>query len=312
MSAGTRRPAAALGDHADAGRRSRSRDRARALLADDRALARPRGRASWNAPPSTPSIRWCRKAGARAACCWQAMPATRRRRSWARACAPACAMPPTSPGSLPPCTKGSASDTLLDTYESERLPHVRTFIDLAVTSRRACCRKPIPRPRRARDARFEAGAEMFDYPAAAARPRLPRRATPPPVGTIFPQPRLADGRLMDEAIGQRFAVVGRSRASREPADRCRAAAGRRPGLAGPAQRAAVLRPDRYVFALSQTIASSLSTRSRHAGQAGVNIGSGGPPSVGLKTSFTGCSHFSLSKSQSTMLVTMRGPSARVT
>ena len=32
-----------------------------------------------------------------------------------------------------------------------------------------------------------------------------------------------------------------------------------------------------------------------------------PPST-----FTGCSHLSLSKSQSTMLVTMRGPSARVT
>ena len=50
----------------------------------------------------------------------------------------------------------------------------------------------------------------------------------------------------------------------------------------------------------------------HRRQAGVNIGNGGPPSVGLKTTFTACSHFSLSKSQSTMLVTMRGPSARVT
>ena len=53
-------------------------------------------------------------------------------------------------------------------------------------------------------------------------------------------------------------------------------------------------------------------RHAHRRQAGVNIGSGGPPSVGLKTTFTACSHFSLSKSQSTMLVTMRGPSASVT
>src|SRR5258708_100718 len=45
---------------------------------------------------------------------------------------------------------------------------------------------------------------------------------------------------------------------------------------------------------------------------GVALGKGGPPSVGLKTTLTACSHFNLSKSQSTMLVTMRGPSASVT
>ena len=59
--------------------------------------------------------------------------------------------------------------------------------------------------------------------------------------------------------------------------------------------------------------ATIGRRSRFiAGQAGVNIGSGGPPSVGLNTTFTGCSNFSLSRSQSTMLVTMRGPSASVT
>ena len=145
--------------------------------------------------------------------------------------------------------KGDASDTLLDSYESERLPHVRTFIDLAVrlgavlqeTDRDAAC---------ARDRRFAAGAEMFDYP----QPQLGlgyRVDAPPPVGTIFPQPRLGDGRLMDDAIGQRFAVVGEAALL----DGLQTDAVLLPGvglewLASHEKRAAVLRPDRYVFAVA--------------------------------------------------------------
>jgi 3-(3-hydroxy-phenyl)propionate hydroxylase len=47
---------------------------------------------------------------------------------------------------------------------------------------------------------------VFDFPLPQLGPGY-RTDAPPPVGTIFPQPRLADGRLMDEAIGQRFAIV---------------------------------------------------------------------------------------------------------
>ena len=169
-----RRRAAALGDHADAGRRSGAGDRARHLLADDGALARPRGCAASSAPPSTPSIRWCRRAGARATCCWPAMPATRRRPSSARACAPACATRPISPGSSPRCCASGAPDSLLDTYESERAPHVRTFIELAVKLG-AVLQETDPAAAAARDRPLRGRHGDVRLPAAAARPGLPRR-----------------------------------------------------------------------------------------------------------------------------------------
>jgi 3-(3-hydroxy-phenyl)propionate hydroxylase len=145
--------------------------------------------------------------------------------------------------------KDGASDSLLDTYESERLPHVRTFIDLAVKLG-AILQETDREAAAARDSRFEAGAEMFDYPQPQLGPGC-RVDAPPPVGTIFPQPRLADGRLMDEAIGQRFAVVGDAtileglRADAILLTDVGAAWLERHGA-----RAAILRPDRYIFALA--------------------------------------------------------------
>jgi 3-(3-hydroxy-phenyl)propionate hydroxylase len=145
--------------------------------------------------------------------------------------------------------KDGASDTLLDTYESERLPHVRTFIDLAVRLG-AVLQETDHDAAAARDRRFEAGAEMFDFP----QPQLGegcRATAPPPAGTIFPQLRLADGRLMDEVIGQRFAMLG------DPAllERLESGAVLLPGvgmewLAAHGARAVVLRPDRYIFCLA--------------------------------------------------------------
>ena len=138
-----------------------------------------------------------------------------------------------------------ADDSLLDTYESERLPHVSAFIELAVRLG-AVLQETDPRKAAARDKRFKAGVEIFDFP----QPHL--GGCTPPVGTIFPQPRLADGRLMDEAIGPRFAVVGD--ASLLAGLETRAAL--LPGvgtdwLEQHGASAAILRPDRYVCALAR-------------------------------------------------------------
>jgi 3-(3-hydroxy-phenyl)propionate hydroxylase len=146
--------------------------------------------------------------------------------------------------------KDEAPDSLLDTYESERLPHVRTFIDLAVKLG-AVLQETDPAAAAERDRRFGAGAEMFDFPQPQLGPGF-RLDAPPPVGTIFPQPRLADGRLMDEAIGQRFAVIGEP----ELLDGLATDAVLLPGvgldwLARNDARAAILRPDRYVFAMAR-------------------------------------------------------------
>ena len=51
---------------------------------------------------------------------------------------------------------------------------------------------------------------------------------------------------------------------------------------------------------------------RADGYAGVNIGIGGPPSLGTHFSFTSCPIFSAAKSQSTKLVIIDGPSSSVT
>ncbi len=147
--------------------------------------------------------------------------------------------------------KDEAPDSLLDTYESERLPHVRTFIDLAVKLG-AVLQETDPAAAAERDRRFEAGAEMFDFPQPQLGPGC-RLDAPPPVGTIFPQPTLADGTPMDEAIGDRFAIVGD--AALLDGSRTRAALLPDVGLEWLAmhdKRAAVLRPDRYVFGLADT------------------------------------------------------------
>ena len=142
--------------------------------------------------------------------------------------------------------RGGAPDALLDTYESERAPHVRTFIELAVKLG-AVLQETDPAAAAARDARFAVGTERFDYPQPQLGPGC-RAEAPPPVGMIFPQPRLADGRLMDEAIGQRFAIVGETQllASARPDAVLLPGVGA-DWLARHGVRAALLRPDRYVF-----------------------------------------------------------------
>jgi 3-(3-hydroxy-phenyl)propionate hydroxylase len=106
---------------------------------------------------------------------------------------------------------GRADGSLLDTYESERSPHVRTFIDLAVklggiiqTTDRAAAAE--------RDRAFVGGAQQFDYPQPQLGPGL-HAGGPVPVAQVFPQPRLDDGRLLDEAVGGRFALLRRDRTS---------------------------------------------------------------------------------------------------
>ena len=146
-----------------------------------------------------------------------------------------------------------APDALLDTYESERRPHVAAFIELAVRLG-AVLQETDPVAAAERDRRFEAGAQSFDFPQPPLGPGV-RLDGPPPVGTAFPQPQLSGGRLMDEAIGARFAVVGDGALMRD----LEIDAVRLPGvgldwLGRHGIRAAILRPDRYVFAVARDAA----------------------------------------------------------
>lgn len=161
--------------------------------------------------------------------------------------------------------RGRASDTLLDTYESERGPHVRAFIEFAVRLG-AVIQATDLTIAETRDRQFrDGGIELFDFP----QPQLgsgARSDCDPPVGTIFPQPRLPDRRLLDEAIGARFAVIGRrqvlaatSAATTQrwrDADVAVISGGGGPvidaWLAAHEVDALILRPDRYVFGTART------------------------------------------------------------
>ncbi|MFI5032269.1 MAG: bifunctional 3-(3-hydroxy-phenyl)propionate/3-hydroxycinnamic acid hydroxylase [Reyranellales bacterium] len=141
--------------------------------------------------------------------------------------------------------RDGATDSLLDTYESERRPHVEAFIELAVKLG-AVLQETDPAKAAERDRRFASGAEMFDFPQPQLGPGH-RADAPPPVGTIFPQPVLPDGRLMDEAIGPHFAIVGTTEllADRRPDAVVLPGVGA-DWLAQRGLRAALLRPDRYI------------------------------------------------------------------
>ena len=103
---------------------------------------------------------------------------------------------------------GHAVDDLLDTYESERSPHVRAFIELAVLLG-DIIQTTDPNAARARDAKFKAGQpEIFEFPSPRLGPGMVH-GTAAPAGQVFGQPLLDDGRLLDAALGNRFAVIGR-------------------------------------------------------------------------------------------------------
>lgn len=102
--------------------------------------------------------------------------------------------------------KGEAAPDLLDTYERERSPHVAAFIKLAAELG-DILQTTDPVLAAERDARMTAGETIvirIPQPSLGPGVWIPGAPTN---GSIFPQPRLADGRLMDQASRRRFAMV---------------------------------------------------------------------------------------------------------
>ena len=160
---------------------------------------------------------------------------------------------------------GRAPDALLDTYESERKPHVRSLIELAVRLG-DIIQTTDPALAADRDARFKSGGpEIFELPpqllgAGAFDPTMPELA-----GRPFPQPQLEDGRLLDELLQRRGAIIGSrqalSAASPETAERWQRSGAiviDRPDprlqdwLHAHDASAVILRPDRYIVGVART------------------------------------------------------------
>jgi 2-polyprenyl-6-methoxyphenol hydroxylase-like FAD-dependent oxidoreductase len=106
---------------------------------------------------------------------------------------------------------GRASEALLDSYASERIPHVRALIDLAVALGRVIC-VPDPAEAAARDRRMIAEARERKAPVPSALPPLGPgfRAATPAAGELFVQDRVRRGGetgLFDDVVGRGFALV---------------------------------------------------------------------------------------------------------
>jgi len=160
--------------------------------------------------------------------------------------------------------RGRAPDALLDTYGSERAPHVHAFIDLAVKLG-DIIQTTDPQAARERDAKFKAGQpEIFQFPAPPLGPGI-WQGEHAPVAQVFPQPQLADGQLLDTALGLNFAVIGDpavlAEASTLTQDRWQAQHVVRLNADSPELqawftqhqvRAVLLRPDRYILGVAHS------------------------------------------------------------
>ena len=150
-----------------------------------------------------------------------------------------------------------AGEELLDTYQTERAPHVHEYIATAVRLGNII-QTTDPAVAAQRDREFEQGGtrEIINL-SPQLGPGLHMGELP--AGTLPGQPLLSDGRMLDEVLGHAFSVVSADdsitaalpsaeRATFDELDaRWVADAALAPWLHNLGARVAVLRPDRYVF-----------------------------------------------------------------
>lgn len=172
-----------------------------------------------------------------------------------------------------PAVLAGAPDALMDTYETERRPHVAAMVNLAIRWG-GIVQTTNPRTAAVRDGvltlatRSEWVTGQIKPLPAYARGAFARRPARAPwrrgVGSLFPQPRVvtpAGELLLDDALGAGWTAITRSREAAGVLDR----AGVRPAILGrdlddddgdtigawlDRHRSdwVVLRPDRFVFA----------------------------------------------------------------
>ena len=107
--------------------------------------------------------------------------------------------------------RGVAPVALLDTYEEERRPHVRTIVAAAVGFGRIICEKD-PARAAARDRQLlESGLSPTDRARFGLPPLQPGPLVSEGGGALFPQePGFAPGHGLDDVVGQRFLVAART------------------------------------------------------------------------------------------------------
>lgn len=151
--------------------------------------------------------------------------------------------------------RGRAGDALLDTYQSERLPHVREFIELAIRLGGVINTKAIEAGLAAGQARENAPVKL-EVKKPLLGPGLVLGDLPL-AGHLAPQFQLDDGSRGDERIGYRHVLLVESAAmpaSRRALSRAGLdiltgddAGGVRCWLREHGMTAALVRPDRYIL-----------------------------------------------------------------
>ena len=150
--------------------------------------------------------------------------------------------------------RGRAPEQLLDTYQSERAPHVRTIIELAVAVGRIIQTTDV-QVAAERDAHFRTGGG--EGMGAIEMPPLGPGLVADGGGELIPQPD-----RLDDALGLGFTVVAPDDARLEVSDDTRIVWDKvgitthaAPGLATWCEQhgayAAIVRPDRYVYGLAR-------------------------------------------------------------
>jgi len=108
--------------------------------------------------------------------------------------------------------QGAAAEALLDSYGDERKAHVRELTGRLKAAGAIICERDLAKAR-ARDARLlaDCGGAVKDTPRQDVLPSLGTGLLMQQArsgrGTLFPQPRLADGALMDERCGHGWRLV---------------------------------------------------------------------------------------------------------
>ncbi|WP_293402240.1 bifunctional 3-(3-hydroxy-phenyl)propionate/3-hydroxycinnamic acid hydroxylase [Phenylobacterium sp.] len=167
--------------------------------------------------------------------------------------------------------RGEADDALLDTYQAEREPHVRTYIELAIGMGRVVCTQD-PELAAQRDAGMlaqrAAGVAPLPPAAPAALASAAVMTGASGAGALFPQPVCAQAGRLDDAIGEGPWLIAREPCP-EAADFAIALSD--PRLAPFAQdidawldrhgaSAVLVRPDRYVFGAGEPAALAAAYR----------------------------------------------------
>jgi 3-(3-hydroxy-phenyl)propionate hydroxylase len=157
---------------------------------------------------------------------------------------------------------GVAPESLLDTYETERMEHVRAFIELAVELG-SVIQTTDPEKARQRDRDLIANPTMLRPITPLLGSGLHGDASPP-AATRAAQPRVADGTLLDDRVGYRFAVLATRnlvdllpasrRAQLDKADVVLVVADGEAAsyLAELRTEAVVIRPDRHILGVAST------------------------------------------------------------